>query len=255
MKSKGFTLIELLVVIAIIAILAAILFPIFARARDAARKASCSSNLNQIGKALKLYSSDYGNGYPKHDDMAAPLFTWLDTLAKLGYAPDTDVFRCPSDDDPAGDRLAGKWQWSALPNRYKYSYGLNMQMSAESYTGPFGAGSHGDSELPIRWEAFVLACESHWPWFTTADDTSIPAGDPDSYDFDHLEWRHPKSSPRTGINGGMNLLFADMHTKFVNKAKDMSDPKIRQSQTPITDTFAKQGILFTIQAASEYKNL
>ena len=56
---RGFTLIELLVVIAIIAILAAILFPVFARAREKARQAACQSNLRQIGLALKMYCQDY----------------------------------------------------------------------------------------------------------------------------------------------------------------------------------------------------
>src|SRR6187401_1567965 len=56
---RGFTLIELLVVIAVIAILAAILFPVFAQAREAARKASCQSNLKQLGIAIAMYSQDY----------------------------------------------------------------------------------------------------------------------------------------------------------------------------------------------------
>jgi prepilin-type N-terminal cleavage/methylation domain-containing protein len=63
-KRRGFTLIELLVVIAIIAILAAILFPVFARARDAARKASCQSNLKQIGTAMLMYVQDYDETFP-----------------------------------------------------------------------------------------------------------------------------------------------------------------------------------------------
>jgi len=72
MKRRGFTLIELLVVIAIIAILAAILFPVFARARDAARKATCQSNLKQIGLAFRMYTADYdertpNNRYPDPD--------------------------------------------------------------------------------------------------------------------------------------------------------------------------------------------
>lgn len=63
-KRRGFTLIELLVVIAIIAILAAILFPVFARAREQARKTTCTSNLKQIGTSLLMYVQDYDETYP-----------------------------------------------------------------------------------------------------------------------------------------------------------------------------------------------
>jgi prepilin-type N-terminal cleavage/methylation domain-containing protein len=63
-RSRGFTLIELLVVIAIIAILAAILFPVFAQARDAARKATCQSNLKQFAVAFAMYAADYDGCYP-----------------------------------------------------------------------------------------------------------------------------------------------------------------------------------------------
>jgi len=64
MRKQGFTLIELLVVIAIIAILAAILFPVFARARENARKSSCQSNLKQIGTGLMMYVQDYDETFP-----------------------------------------------------------------------------------------------------------------------------------------------------------------------------------------------
>src|ERR687884_230020 len=64
MRKRGFTLIELLVVIAIIAILAAILFPVFAQARDKARSASCLSNLKQMGTAWMMYTQDYDEMFP-----------------------------------------------------------------------------------------------------------------------------------------------------------------------------------------------
>jgi len=70
LTTRGFTLIELLVVIAIIAILAAILFPVFARAREKARQASCQSNLKQIGLAMQMYAQDY-------DEKLPPTWMWV----------------------------------------------------------------------------------------------------------------------------------------------------------------------------------
>jgi len=79
-RSRGFTLIELLVVIAIIAILAAILFPVFAKAREKARQASCASNEKQMGLACLMYASDYDGRYPSNwtNQCATPGWDWME---------------------------------------------------------------------------------------------------------------------------------------------------------------------------------
>ena len=97
MQRKGFTLIELLVVIAIIAILAAILFPVFARARENARRASCQSNLKQIGIGIMMYTQDYDERMP-----GSTANNGGDSYHSLSYyvqpyVKSTQVFKCPSD--------------------------------------------------------------------------------------------------------------------------------------------------------------
>ena len=72
-RIRGFTLIELLVVIAIIAILAAILFPVFARARENARKTPCQSNLRQLGMGLVMYAKENDERYPNANRSSAPM--------------------------------------------------------------------------------------------------------------------------------------------------------------------------------------
>src|SRR5438105_4271109 len=117
MRKRGFTLIELLVVIAIIAILAAILFPVFAQAREAARKASCLSNLKQIGTGWMMYVQDY--------DEQTPMSAWTTEGKGDGwraipfwriqpYVKSEQVMLCPSDaipwcqyDDHDGPRDGG----------------------------------------------------------------------------------------------------------------------------------------------------
>ena len=116
---RGFTLIELLVVIAIIAILAAILFPVFARAREKARQSSCSSNLKQIATAMLMYAQDYDEQFTRYrqtdgsgsyylPDRLDGDFNWYDGNGLsytwptniYPYVKNAQVFVCPSDGTP-----------------------------------------------------------------------------------------------------------------------------------------------------------
>src|SRR5687768_2606669 len=105
-RPTGFTLIELLVVIAIIAILAAILFPVFAQAREAARKTSCLSNMKQLGTALTMYTQDFDETYPQayyyknntattNGGSSGGYVTWTVTMSP--YIKNVGLFVCPSD--------------------------------------------------------------------------------------------------------------------------------------------------------------
>jgi prepilin-type N-terminal cleavage/methylation domain-containing protein/prepilin-type processing-associated H-X9-DG protein len=112
---KGFTLIELLVVIAIIAILAAILFPVFAQAREAARKASCQSNLKQLGTAVQMYIQDYDGAYPYWDwgkrSTSGVSSMWH--VAIFPYVKNVGVYACPSDSQRWGQASTDLYWWGA----------------------------------------------------------------------------------------------------------------------------------------------
>jgi len=111
---RGFTLIELLVVIAIIAILAAILFPVFARARAKAQQNNCLSNVKQLQLGLMMYASDNDNTMPL-DSVGSPATYWQSTI--LPYVKNTQIYICPSDSNPFA--LAAP---NTVPNS---SYGIN----------------------------------------------------------------------------------------------------------------------------------
>jgi prepilin-type N-terminal cleavage/methylation domain-containing protein/prepilin-type processing-associated H-X9-DG protein len=94
---KGFTLIELLVVIAIIAILASILFPVFGRARENARRSSCQSNLKQVGLGFMQYTQDYDEKFPALN--ANPELAWGPTVQP--YLKSVQIYQCPSETNSA----------------------------------------------------------------------------------------------------------------------------------------------------------
>ena len=128
MKRSGFTLIELLVVIAIIAILAAILFPVFATAREKARQTSCASNLKQIGLAMLQYIQDYDECSPCGlistttssgcDNIGLPGMGWAGQV--YPYVKSTQVFACP--DDVTDQTKSGSTV--LYPVSYAYNYFL-----------------------------------------------------------------------------------------------------------------------------------
>jgi prepilin-type N-terminal cleavage/methylation domain-containing protein/prepilin-type processing-associated H-X9-DG protein len=133
---RGFTLIEILVVVAIISLLAAILFPVFARARENARRTSCQSNLKQIGLALVQYEQDYDGGIAPgvldRDNTVAcsgSSFTsltvqpsYVDLL--MPYAKSVHVFICPSRDSTFRDPAV--FDTSVGYVNRKFSYGVNI---------------------------------------------------------------------------------------------------------------------------------
>ena len=129
-QRRGFTLIELLVVIAIIAILAAILFPVFAQAREKARQSACMSNMRQIGTGVMMYVQDWDESYPMSRLILLPHFsycnqrivTWKHEI--LPYVKNIDVFKCPSNPNnkfPDETRNATAEGYATFPVSYAYN--------------------------------------------------------------------------------------------------------------------------------------
>jgi prepilin-type N-terminal cleavage/methylation domain-containing protein/prepilin-type processing-associated H-X9-DG protein len=201
---RAFTLIELLVVIAIIAILAAILFPVFAQAREKARAIGCLSNAKQIGAGLNMYTQDYDGGIPFYQDDQGKVL-WQDRVQP--YVKNYNVFRCPSwgqtfDIGPKGTHPGASFAyWLSYPH-LPYRPGLwdNTQkgvfcatldcISRPSESLLIGEGqltSGGGVYCPIHMEA----------WKIKITDPSYPNWGAAS--------RH---------NDGMNIIFADGHAKW-----------------------------------------
>lgn len=216
--NKAFTLIELLVVIAIIAILAAILFPVFARARENARKAACMSNLKQIGLAVMMYTQDYDERYPMGD--LYPVLNsggrWYDLLQP--YAKSRQVFACPTSGPVLancsyGWNIAGTWHGTAngLANAGNgfgyiastpYTPGNAIGLSQSAVQQPSttilisdpssnGYGGNGVDAIGYLTESYIPVLHGGQPFINVAN------------------------TPVTDFSGGGNYLFADGHVKFL----------------------------------------
>lgn len=216
MRRRGFTLIELLVVIAIIAILAAILFPVFAQARDKARAASCLSNTKQIGLACMMYAQDYDGGYvPRYMDDGPTSGPWTRrnwVVIIPPYVKNANVFACPSAQSNSRATIDGQ----SVPLGYSMSCDYNWGWKGYSYhnsatclfesdvAAPAGTIFMGDSNgnqhrvcQPKR-----LAPE-HW--------TGTPGWEANHNDNDNPTTGLSQNSRHTG---GATYIFFDGHAKW-----------------------------------------
>ena len=233
MKTKAFTLIELLVVIAIIAILAAILFPVFAQAKAAAKKTACLSNGNQIGIALMLYLNDYDDTYPQEHpsssnpavddsdaqleniDYGSPLLDILPYVSSQ-FVNKTDIYYCPMDPDPHGltlldingNCLAGGapppapgFLTSVLLNAY-YLFGMNQSQGTTPSQSVY-INERNNSDCDVHYHPWLGEVgDANGNPYTTALPTAPDLGVPT---FAIASTRHG-----TGSNG----TYCDGHSRW-----------------------------------------
>ncbi|RYG70384.1 DUF1559 domain-containing protein [bacterium] len=204
-KSAGFTLIELLVVIAIIAILAAILFPVFGRARENARRSSCQSNLKQVGLAMMQYTQDYDEKYcfDRWFNTGTPerYRNWAQAL--YPYTKSTQVFACPSNVDYS--RTLG-WSDPAMP-QMPVSYGMNHLIGRNNWSGGTGIALASVNEISRK----ILVSEKN----NFNQETGLGWDDWDGNQWVENGW--------AGHLGTSNYLFADGHVKSMRPINSVSN--------------------------------
>ncbi len=244
-KQVGFTLIELLVVIAIIAILAAILIPVFAQAKSAAKKTQDLSNLKQIGSGIMMYNADYDDNYPRgtyrHPDFGVDArFTWREAVHP--YIKSELRKEAYTNNQPIA--VGGVWRSPAEPANSKYGYGAhNAIMPATGLDWYNGSSPEPASRtqtqldrpanvllvttmgLNPEWgNAAVDLLESDWWWHGGAVWPPNVAGGPNSgskWDNDRAcEYSTPNPNctmPRYRYTDVANIVWADGHAKGVKK--------------------------------------
>ena len=220
--AKAFTLIELLVVIAIIAILAAILFPVFARARENARRSSCQSNLKQIGLGMAQYTQDYDERLPNAwitDNNNATYARWNDVVQP--YVKSTQIFVCPSQSD-ISFRTANSFPITGRGGGELGSYGFNASYYGGGDTASGLAGFISLAQIGQTAET-IMAMDydrgnnnnAEIPWENATGNPAVNAG-ANPPNFTSPVSGNPRAVARHLDTG--NVLFVDGHVKSFNIA-------------------------------------
>ncbi|MGC4046069.1 MAG: DUF1559 domain-containing protein [Armatimonas sp.] len=252
-RIAAFTLIELLVVIAIIAILAAILFPVFAQAREKARQTACLSNIKQLGLGLMMYAQDYDELMPTAFAAVTPInggganaIPYENQI--LPYLKNEQISGCPSDSQPRPSRPIGEfWDGSYFNRRplVKRSYGyvgqiVTAQANGEDANTGMSAWGQGKSLAQFDSPADTIALVESWgrnevgeaesfylgtPWgalFTGCDTWKIAGRvKPSTAAIDNFnncngDFTHPGKLPTPGHAKMSNYAFADGHAKAMS---------------------------------------
>jgi prepilin-type N-terminal cleavage/methylation domain-containing protein/prepilin-type processing-associated H-X9-DG protein len=218
----GFTLIELLVVIAIIAILAAILFPVFAKAREKARQSSCLSNLKQIDLAYMAYAQDYDGMAPDNlmgrDISGAsaafpPCHTWCEIIQP--YVKNTQVLKCPSWGYTYTGHITGPtWGYGAVQEVLGYAGIVSFNATDWAPYGNTARAGFGQSIDGLTEPSnTILVCDSvnfncaRSLWKSTANTAYPDAATATAY-------KNAYYFVYSNHNGGANCAFADGHVKW-----------------------------------------